>query len=304
MKLSFFDKLKSGLSKTRDGILSGLDALKGAEGRLSDEVLTAIEESLIRADIGPKTSEKLIAKVKEDGAKNVSVESFKGILREELTHILSTVDSAHVPPDSAKPFVYLIVGVNGSGKTTTAGKLAGMFSRDGKRVTMIASDTFRAAAAEQLEVWASRSGVEMVSQKRGGDPASVAYDGVTAAMKRGSDVAIIDTAGRLHTKTNLMEEAKKIKKVVGKLIPSAPHEVLLVLDATVGQNGINQAKEFKEALGVTGIFLAKIDGTAKGGVVVAINEELGIPVKFLGVGEALDDIVEFDSRAFSEALFS
>jgi fused signal recognition particle receptor len=304
MKLTFFDKLKSGLSRTRDGILSGLEALKGAEGKLNEDVIGEIEESLIRADIGPGTSEKLIAKVREESSKIVSVEALKGILREEVRNILSARESGGVPPPAAKPFVYLIVGVNGSGKTTTAGKLAGMLSKDGKRVTVIASDTFRAAAAEQLEIWAARSGVEIVSQKRGGDPASVAFDGVTAAIKRGSDVAIIDTAGRLHTKTNLMEEAKKIKKVVGKLVPSAPHEVLLVLDATVGQNGIRQAKEFKEALGVTGIFLAKIDGTAKGGVVVAINEELGIPVKFLGVGEALEDIVEFDGRAFSEALFS
>ena len=300
--MGLFGKLKKGLFKTKKSLVENTEAL--AKGRkVDDALLDEFEELLIMADIGPQAAltitEALRQKVKEERIKNER--DLKSAFKEEVTKILK--EGHKVMCAGEDPYVVLTVGVNGVGKTTTIGKLARRFTDHGFSVTLAAADTFRAAAIEQLEIWADRAGAQIVKHRSGSDPAAVAFDAVASAKSRNSDVVIIDTAGRLHTKSNLMEELKKIKRVVSREKPSAPHEILLVVDATSGQNAINQAKMFNEAVGVTGIALTKLDGTAKGGIILAINKELDIPVKLIGVGEAVEDLQDFEPSEFVEALF-
>lgn len=308
------DKIKAGLAKTRSGLLSKLEAVIPGGRKVDEELLMDLEDVLLSADVGLSTAEELLERVKEK-AGSVTSEDVRDILREELVGLLSAnavtpegAGSSGVSPspDAAgpprKPEVILVVGVNGAGKTTTVGKLAWRWSRENKKVMVAASDTFRAAATEQLDQWVKRSGGDIVQQERGADPAAVAFDALQAARARGCDYLIVDTAGRLHTKANLMEELKKIGRVLGRQVPGAPHRVLLVLDATSGQNAIVQAREFGEATGVTGIVMAKLDGTARGGAVIAIARELKVPVEMLGVGEGPEDLIDFDPAEFVDAL--
>jgi fused signal recognition particle receptor len=288
-------RLRRGLTKTRDLISKGLTRI--AKG--DDNDLTALEETLVRADIGPRVAAEMVDALKSRGRFQSEEE-----LRSSLEQVLREKLNGSGPLADASPTVIMVVGVNGSGKTTTIGKLASRYIADGKKVLLAAADTFRAAAVEQLDIWADRTGADIIKAKYGADPASVTFDAVSAGLSRDVDVIIIDTAGRLHTQKNLMEELKKVKRVIAKKLPGAPHEILLVLDSTVGQNGLNQAKVFHEALGVTGIVLAKLDGTAKGGIAVAISSELGVPVKLVGVGEGVDDLVDFDPDEFVSALVS
>lgn len=300
--MGLFDKLKTGLFKTRKSLIEDTEAL--AKGRkVDDDLLDEFEELLIMADVGPQASlaitEALRGKVKEEKIRNER--DLKEAFKEEVKKILR--EGHKVMCAGEDPYVVLAVGVNGVGKTTTIGKLARRFTDHGFTVTLAAADTFRAAAIEQLEVWADRAGANIVKHRSGADPAAVAYDAVASARSKNIDVVIIDTAGRLHTKSNLMDELKKIRRVVTREKPSAPHEILLVVDATSGQNAINQARMFNEAVGVTGIALTKLDGTAKGGIILAINKELDIPVKLIGVGEAVEDLQDFEPAEFVEALF-
>lgn len=298
--MGFFERLRDGLSKTKKGFIGKIEsALMG--NVLSPDVLEEIEEALISSDVGVKATTEIIEFLKEKESEIRKSGSPKDYLKAEMADILGAAERLVI---YEKPFVILAVGVNGVGKTTTIGKLASRFVSEGRSVVLGAADTFRAAAIEQLEIWARRTGSQIIKHQSGSDPAAVAFDAVEAAKARGADVVIIDTAGRLHTKSPLMEELKKIKRVVGKSLPGAPHEVLLVVDATTGQNAIRQAKMFNEAVGVTGIALTKIDGTAKGGIVFAIKKELGIPVRLIGIGEAVEDLRDFDPKEFVEALFS
>jgi fused signal recognition particle receptor len=306
-KLSF-SKLKEGLTKTRETLFGKVQKILLGKTKIDDELIDSLEEILIGGDVGVSTTAVIVENIR----KRVKKERYEdpaeldGLLRDEIRNLLAARPPESAPfafPAEHRPHVIMVVGVNGVGKTTTIGKLAYNYKSAGKNVMIAAADTFRAAANEQLEIWAERAGVEIVQQAHGADPAAVAYDALSAATARKTDVMIIDTAGRLHTKVNLMEELKKIKRVLQKLIPDAPHEVFLVLDASTGQNGIQQAKQFTAAVGVDGIVLTKLDGTAKGGVVLAISHELGIPVRFIGVGEQIDDLQPFDRTAFVEALF-
>ncbi len=272
--------------------------------RVGDEVWEEVEELLIAADVGVATTEKLIMRVRERAiAEKLDGARVAEALKEEMTSIL-TIPPAARTDNAAPPRVILLVGVNGSGKTTSIAKLAHKYKQEGKKVLLAAADTFRAAAIDQLKAQGERAGVDVVAHQPGADPGAVVYDSLQAAQSRGVDVLIIDTAGRLHTKYNLMEELKKVRRVASKLDVTAPHEVILVLDATTGQNGLTQARYFTEAVGVTGIFLAKLDGTAKGGIVLAIGDELGIPIDLVGTGEGLEDMVTFDAGAFVAALCS
>jgi fused signal recognition particle receptor len=299
-------KLRMGLSKTRSNLRDRIGNLLRRKEKIDPELLDEMEEILIQSDIGVNTAIKLIARVRER-VKQEKLEGTPGsvleLLKDEMLAILGQED-CRLDVDLHKPYVIMVLGVNGTGKTTTIAKLAARFRRDGKKVVLAAADTFRAAAVDQLEIWSERvGGLDLIKHKDGSDPAAVAYDAVQAAVARGADVVIIDTAGRLHTKKNLMEELKKIKRVADRALPGAPHEVLLVLDATTGQNAISQTKQFSEAVEVTGIALAKLDGTAKGGIVIAIKDEFGIPVKLVGVGEKLEDLEDFSSKEFVDALF-
>ncbi|MBI5407807.1 MAG: signal recognition particle-docking protein FtsY [Nitrospirae bacterium] len=300
--MGFFEKLKQGLARTRKTLIENTEAL--FRGRAVDESsLEELEEILIMADVGPQAAASITTSLREKvkQGKLINFRDLKAALKEEIKKMLK--GGAKIICAGEKPYVILTVGVNGVGKTTTIGKLARRFTDQGFSVTLAAADTFRAAAIEQLEIWAHRAGSQIVKHRSGADPAAVAFDAVSSARAKNVDVVIIDTAGRLHTKTNLMEELKKIKRAVGKEAASAPHEVLLVVDATSGQNAINQAKIFNDAVGVTGIALTKLDGTAKGGIILAINKELNIPVKLIGVGEAVEDLQDFDPSEFVEALF-
>jgi fused signal recognition particle receptor len=302
-KVSYVDKIKHGLSKTRQSFLINTGQLFGGR-KVDNALLEELEESLILADLGPQASgaitEAVRAKVKTQNGNNP--ELIKTTLKEELLNLLAD-NTNQFATITDKPYVILIVGVNGSGKTTSTGKLAKLLSDKGLSVLVAAADTFRAAAIEQLEIWAERASCQLVKHRPGADPAAVAYDAVVAAKSRSIDVVLIDTAGRLHTKTNLMEELKKIKRVITKEIPQAPHEVLLVVDATSGQNVLQQARLFNDAVSLTGIILTKLDGTAKGGIVVAVKTELGLPVKLIGVGEGVDDLRPFSAQEFVNALF-
>ncbi len=302
-----FTKLKEGLTKTREGIVGKVTRLITARAKIDDVTLEEVEEILIGADVGVDASLSIIdairKRVKEERYADSS--ELNNLLRDEIQKQFATgtseTDPFQLPP--IKPFVILVVGINGVGKTTTIGKLANNYVKAGKKVVIGSADTFRAAANEQLEVWAKRAGAQIIQQHPGSDPAAVAFDAVKSATASGADVVIIDTAGRLHTKVNLMEELKKIRRVIAKQNESFPHEVLLVIDASTGQNGMQQAKLFSEASGVTGLVLTKLDGTAKGGIVLAISKSLKLPIKFIGVGEKIDDLQPFDKKAFVEAMF-
>ena len=300
--MGFFDKIKAGLIKTRHALSSTLGSVFSGFSEIDDDFYDELEECLILADLGVETAtravEKLRKAVREQHLK--STEDAKAALKDILTAMLE-VGSLELDL-STNPSVILVIGVNGVGKTTTIGKIATQLVRQGKKVLLVAGDTFRAAAADQLEIWAQRSGADIVRQHEGADPASVVYDGIQAARARDVDVIIIDTAGRLHNKANLMNELNKISRIVGRELPDAAKEVLLVLDGTTGQNGLIQAKTFKEIAGVTAIALTKLDGTAKGGIVIAVSDALQIPVKFVGVGEKADDLMPFEPRNFVDAL--
>ncbi len=302
--MGFFDKLKEGLQKTRKSITEKIDQVLVSFGKVDEELFEELEEILITSDIGIDTTmriiEELKAKVKE--RKIIDPREVKGLLKETLKEILEK--GGNEMKLGTKPSVIIVIGVNGVGKTTSIGKIANLYKSQGKKVLLAAGDTFRAAAIDQLEVWAQRVGTEIIMQKEGSDPAAVIFDAVQAAKSRNADLLICDTAGRLHTKKNLMEELKKVSRVLDRELPGADRETLLVLDATTGQNAISQAKTFSETSDITGIVLTKLDGTAKGGIVVAIKSELDIPVKLIGVGEQLDDLQKFNAEEFVEALFS
>lgn len=301
---SLFDRLKAGLKKTTDGLVGRIDALVLGKKEIDAETLEELEEILITSDIGVKTTVELIRSLEQRLSRNELKDgaALRNALKEELLGRL-TAHHAVLETAGATPFVILVVGVNGVGKTTTIGKLAAKLAGQGKKVLLAAGDTFRAAAAEQLEVWGQRAGVSVVRHQEGADPSAVAFDACKAAISRGTEVLIIDTAGRLHTKVNLMEEMKKIYRVIGREIPGAPHETLLVLDGATGQNAVSQARLFKESAGVSGLVLTKLDGTAKGGIVVAVSHEFALPVRYIGVGEGIEDLREFDPQEFVDALF-
>lgn len=303
-KKGLFQRLKEGLSKTHKNLVDKIDQAVLGRKKIDEDLYDELEEILVTSDLGVQTSYRLIERVRERLRRGESdqAELIKGYLKEELLLILKGVGDG-IDTERARPFVILMVGVNGVGKTTTIGKLASRYRSEGKSMLLAAGDTFRAAAIEQLEVWGERAGCPVIKHKEGSDPSAVIFDAIKAAQNRGTDVLIADTAGRLHTKVNLMEELKKVKRVVEKELPGAPHEILLVLDATTGQNAVSQAKLFKEAVDITGIVLTKLDGTAKGGVVVSIVDELRIPVKFIGIGEGVEDLRPFDPSEFVEALF-
>jgi fused signal recognition particle receptor len=299
-----FSKLSKGLAKTRAGLVDGISSVVKGK-RIDDEMLDELEEILLLSDAGVETTERIIDDLRERVRKQgtVTEQDVMSILKADLVGLLKETDPMEPIRFDDKPYVISVVGVNGTGKTTTIGKLANRFRQEGKKVLLAAADTFRAAAGNQLEIWAERSNVEIVHSQPGADPASVAFDALRAATSRDIDVLLIDTAGRLHTKANLMAELSKIHNVLKKQMPNAPHDILLVMDATTGQNGLSQARQFAQAVNVTGIVLAKLDGTAKGGIVFSIVNELNIPVRYVGVGERLDDIEIFDAESFVEALF-
>jgi fused signal recognition particle receptor len=302
----FFERLKKGLSKTHDGFVAQIDRLISGKKEIDQELIEELEEILITADLGTDVTYRLINNLHQRVGRNelADPQRIKEYLRESMLAILKAAESPlDIDSSAAKPFVIMVVGVNGVGKTTTIGKLAGKYRSDGKKILCAASDTFRAAAAEQLEAWAERTEVGMVKQSRGSDPSAVAFDAIEAAKARALDIVFIDTAGRLHTKENLMEELKKMKRIVGRECPGAPHEILLILDATTGQNAISQTKLFNEALGITGITITKLDGTAKGGIIIGITESFHIPIRYIGVGEKMDDLREFNAEEFVTALF-
>ena len=301
---SLLEKLKSGVQKTRAGLVNALeDALQGRK-EIDAELLDELESTLISADIGVRTTEEILERIRQRVERHQLADAaeLKGMIREHLLEILAASERAPVHV-AEPPAVILMVGVNGSGKTTTIGKLAQRFKNEHRSVLLCAADTFRAAAIEQLEVWAERTGTQLVRQGPGSDPSAVVFDAVQAAKARKVDCVIVDTAGRLQTKEHLMAELHKMTRTARKVIPDAPHEVLLVLDATTGQNGLEQARKFTESSGVTGIVLTKLDGTAKGGIVVAIARELNLPIRYVGVGEKVDDLLPFDSEKFIESLF-
>lgn len=300
---NLFKKLKDGLEKTRRTLTEGVRQVLAGFRPIDATLFEDLEEVLIGADVGVATTETLLAKLKErvrsSGVRDSS--GVEALLQEEIALLLDSGRPAPSPPAGLQ--VVLVVGVNGVGKTTSIGKLAWKARQEGKRVVIAAADTFRAAAVEQLDVWAERAGAELVRNQSGADPAAVAYDGLEAALARDAALLIVDTAGRLQTKLNLMEELKKIGRVLERKLPGAPHEVLLVLDASTGQNAVHQAREFGLAMGVTGLVLTKVDGTARGGVVIAIADQLGVPVRYLGMGEGIEDLADFDPRQFAAALF-
>lgn len=296
--MGFFDKIKNGLTKTRNAMsLGGIFS-----SPIDDDFYDELEERMILADVGVETAEKLVERLRERvrGERLRDAEAVRDALKDILSELLETDDLTLRM--GTKPSVVLVIGVNGVGKTTTIGKLANLLREEGKKVLLCAADTFRAAAADQLEIWAQRSRTEIIRQDEGADPASVVYDAISAARARGADVILCDTAGRLHNKQNLMNELGKIARIVDRELPDADKEILLVLDAATGQNGLIQAKQFQEFAGVTGLVLTKLDGTAKGGIVVAVADTLGIPVKYVGVGEQMDDLMAFQPRAFADAL--
>ncbi len=303
---NFFEKLKKGLSKTHQGLVEKMDRLFLGKKTIDQDLLDELEGLLFEADLGVKTSGQLIEGLRQ-GLKRGELqepEKVKDFIKQEILRILRSGEiPLSIDFSQTKPFVMMVVGVNGGGKTTTIGKIAHHYSSQGKKVMVGAADTFRAAAVEQLQIWANRVGADLIKQSKGSDPSAVAFDSIHAAKARGVDLVFIDTAGRLHTKVNLMEELKKVKRIISRECPGAPHEILLVLDATTGQNAISQAILFNEAIGVTGIALTKLDGTAKGGIIIGITEELKIPIRYIGVGEGIDDLKEFNAAEFVQALF-
>ncbi len=300
--MGFFQKIKQGLKKTRDSLMNPLNSLFRSFTRIDEDLFEELEEILIMGDVGANTSahicEQLRRRVKETGTTDPA--DVRTLLSDIVSDMLAGGQEMQL---NTKPAVILVIGVNGVGKTTTIGKLAARYRAEGKKVVLAAADTFRAAAIEQLEIWAERAGADFVHHAEGSDPAAVVFDAIGAAKARGADIVICDTAGRLHNKKNLMDELAKIARVIDRELPGADKEVLLVLDATTGQNAVNQAREFKSAAGITGIVLTKLDGTARGGVVLAIREDLDVPVKFIGVGEGVDDLQPFDPEDFTKGLF-
>ena len=304
-KSGFFFRLKAGLQKTRDSFAGGIENIVQGKAKVGLELLDELEETLLIADVGMKTTAFILEDLKKDVAQNRIRENDEVLqhLKGQMFKVLSQ-NNKPIQFSKNKPLVILMVGINGSGKTTTIGKLAQKWKKEGKKVLLAAGDTFRAAAIDQLQVWAERADISCISQKNGADPSAVAYDAVQAAVARNVDVLLIDTAGRLQTNQNLMEELKKVKRVIGKVLPGAPHETLLVLDATLGQNSISQAKHFHEALELDGFVMTKLDGTAKGGVLLNLSGELKLPIHFIGVGEKAEDLQVFDSKKFVDALIS
>lgn len=301
--MGFFDRLKEGLKKTKDNLIGKVEAIFTGK-KIDAMTLEELEEALLAADVGVKATAEIVdfLKVKAKQGDIQNTDNIKGYLKEEMSAMLGA--SKPIMFSYERPYVILVVGVNGVGKTTTIGKLASRFMSEGKSVMLAAGDTFRAAAIDQLEIWAKRAGAQIVRHQDGSDPAAVAFDAIEAAKARSVDIVIVDTAGRLHTKSQLMEELKKVRRVIEKAMPGAPHETLLVVDATTGQNALRQAEIFNKAIGVTGIALTKLDGTAKGGIVFAINRELGVPIKLIGVGEGIEDLRDFEPTEFVAALFS
>ena len=307
--MGFFEKLKNSLSKTRENLTAKIEKLIIGYADIDDKFLDELEETLILSDVGMATTEKLMAAVKKGIRKKLinSPEDLRPFLQKEISNILSQDDEeqgSQLSPDNTKPYVILVIGVNGAGKTTTIGKLSAYYREQGKSVMLAAADTFRAAAIDQLEIWAERTGASIVKHDEGSDPSSVALDAARASKSRNIDVLIVDTAGRLQNRYNLMEELKKINRVVGKGVHGAPHETLLVLDAATGQNALSQAELFSKSAPITGLVLTKLDGTAKGGVIIGIKSELSIPVKWVGVGEGVNDLRPFNSDDFAAALFN
>jgi fused signal recognition particle receptor len=304
-KPGFLDRMKQAVQRTRDTLSERIEDVVSLGKEIDRSTLDDLEATLLSADLGNTTTQEVLTTLREkvDRKQIGDVQELKRVLQDELLAILSR---ANMQPAAAvePPEVILVVGVNGTGKTTTIGKLAGVLRAQGKTVLLAAADTFRAAAIEQLEVWGTRTGVEVIKTKPGGDPSAVLFDALQAAKARGTNYVIVDTAGRLHTKSNLMDELSKMRRTAQRIIPGSPHETLLVMDATTGQNGLQQARLFTESAGVTGIVLTKLDGTAKGGIVVAICRELGVPVRYVGVGEKQDDLLPFDARGFVESLFA
>ena len=302
--ISLFGRLKNGLSKTRQVLTTNIEGLFTGNGQLDDDLLEKLEELLITSDVGVQTTLDIVEKISANGSNISDAAALKVALKNEIEALMSNQMTEASPQQKmTTPHVIMVVGVNGVGKTTTIGKLAAHYHDDGHSVLIAAADTFRAAAVEQVSIWAERADAEIVKHREGADPAAVAFDGVEAAIARKKDIVLIDTAGRLHTRVNLMEELKKIKRAIAKKLPGAPHEILLVLDATTGQNALSQAELFHEALDVTGIALTKLDGTAKGGIVVSICSTLQIPLKHIGVGESIEDLQRFEPVAFTDALF-
>jgi len=300
----FFERLKLGLKKTADGLVGRIDTLVLGKKEIDADTLEELEEILITSDIGVKTTVELIRTLEQRLGRN-ELKDGEALASAPKGEIRARLEAHHrrLDFDGQRPFVLLVIGVNGVGKTTTIGKLASRYSASGRKVLLAAADTFRAAAAEQLESWGDRSGVAVIRHKEGADPSAVVFDACKAAVARQVDILIVDTAGRLHTKVNLMEEMKKIRRVIDREIPGAPHETLLVLDAATGQNAVSQARLFKDAAGVTGLALTKLDGTAKGGIVVTVSHEFALPVRYIGVGESIDDLRDFNPREFTDALF-
>jgi len=303
-KKGFFDRLKDGLAKTRKLLVTDVDDIILGEKKIDQDLFDELEAALIGADVGPSFTYELIETMKERVKRREleKPERLRQVLKESMLAILKKNEAPMQIP-VGELYTIMVVGVNGTGKTTTIGKMAARFKKQGMPVLLVAADTFRAAAIEQLEIWSERVGVPLLKQKMNADPAAIVFDALHAAKAGKADVVIIDTAGRLHTKTNLMEELKKVKRIMARELPGAPHEVLLVIDATTGQNAISQAKMFNEEIGVTGIVLTKLDGTAKGGIVIRIAQELGIPIRYIGIGERLDDLRRFRSEEFVDALF-
>ena len=300
--MGFFGKIKEGLKKTRDSISNGVNGILNSFTKIDDELFEELEETLVMADVGVQTSteicDRLRKKIKETGV--TDPKEIKGMMKEIISEMLGENEGLKL---DTKPSVILVIGVNGVGKTTSIGKIAAQLKREGKKVVLGAADTFRAAAIDQLGIWAERAGVSMVKSVEGTDPASVVFDTIASAKSKGADVIICDTAGRLHNKKNLMDELAKINRVIARELPESSVETLLVLDAATGQNAVNQAREFKNAADITGIVLTKLDGTAKGGIIIAISNELNIPVKFVGVGEGIDDLQPFDAAEFADGIF-
>ncbi len=305
-KPGLFDRMKEAVTRTRENLSERIEEAVSFSKEIDRHTLDDLEATLIGADLGTTTTHQVLNNLREraDRKQIKDVEELKRLLKEELLAILNAANTPPVERPDGVPEVVLVVGVNGTGKTTTIGKLAQTVRSEGKTVLLCAADTFRAAAIEQLEVWGQRTGTEVIRTKAGGDPAAVLFDALEAANARHTDCVIVDTAGRLHTKSNLMAELEKMRRTAQRLIPGAPHEVLLVIDATTGQNGLQQAKQFTDAAAVTGVVLTKLDGTAKGGVVVAIARELGLPVRYVGVGEKAGDLLPFDPKEYVDSLFS
>jgi fused signal recognition particle receptor len=301
---NLLERLKAGIQKTRAGLMEKLEDAVSGRKEIDADVLDELEYALITADIGSKTTTEILERIRQrvERSTTADIGELKSLIREHLLEILQLAER-DLPRVTEPPAVVMVVGVNGAGKTTSIGKLTRRLQSEGKTVILCAADTFRAAAIEQLEVWAQRTGAELIRQQPGSDPSAVVFDALHAARARKADCVIVDTAGRLHTKTNLMAELEKMRRTAARVIPDAPHEVLLVMEATTGQNGLEQARKFTESSAVTGIILTKLDGTAKGGVVVAISRELNLPIRYVGVGEQLDDLLPFDAEIFVASLF-